>query len=613
MHMMMGAEYGDTYWDSDAVFTDPYQGRPISGHSGDGFGFEGQLLDREALRSVKRHDEDRGVYVWEIAIPWSPGVTGLVGYDGKILGLNVTVCGDKLFNTDQYARIMLVDPEAVSLSLAADVESLKEGNADGVTFTVTRTGDLSEPLELAVASSDPAELSVPSSVVIPAGRDSITFTGTAIRDGLKDGDQSVTITVSSQGPASAEATILVLDSAPQIPGGFSIENIETNSISLAWNDAGDAVNYVLQFRESGETAWNPGPEAVSISGKWAATVGSLISDTSYEFRLRAKNEDGESDWAEITARTEPLPIIRPVAVIENADSLFVQEGCSLLVSAAGSEESRTRGFTYLWDFSGNGDFKASGHREWFHAKNINGSAGISQSIRLKVRDAEGNESEIAEANVTILDVAPTYRIDGPKAGELLAGRVGYWEFSAQDVPGDPIVKWNVNWGDGTETELSGGPRTWFSDSHFYREAKHYVITVSSTDVNGDVSTFTLDAIVTENDFPARSVIMSENHPDVPASMGTLETTAIPTLEEEIQSATTITGSREFRLQTAPAETMRLRLMLDLDQSRTQNRESDRVRFSEQIWTEEGWFGHDGFDFSGGREETDFWSEILEPL
>ncbi|MCL2305342.1 MAG: hypothetical protein FWC43_08375, partial [Planctomycetaceae bacterium] len=189
-----------------------------------------------------------------------------------------------------------------------------------------------------------------------------------------------------------------------------------------------------------------------------------------------------------TNRVIPYKIL-PVAVIANATNLAVRKGCSLLLSAAPSLDPSGKGLTYLWDLLGNGNYVAyTGATVWFSAETFNGKTGTKQTIRLKVRDAEGNLSEAASAEITILNVAPTYYVNH---GDLVAGQFTRWEFSAADIPGSAVMKWVINWGDGTETVVNGGPRNHISETHRYRESKNYTITIRTTDLNGIESTATL--------------------------------------------------------------------------------------------------------------------------
>jgi len=59
-----------------------------------------------------------------------------------------------------------------------------------------------------------------------------------------------------------------------------------------------------------------------------------------------------------------------------------------------------------------------------------------------------------------------------------------------------------------------------------------------------------------------------------------------------------------------AETMRLRQMLDLDQSQ-HSEQTESVPFTDLIWSDDEWFGNEWLDFSPAEKETDFWSEFLK--
>lgn len=301
----------------------------------------------------------------------------------------------------------------------------------------------------------------------------------------------------------------------------------------------------------------------------------------------------------------------PTAIILGADSLVVQKNCWFPVSGSGIDPLG-RGLTYLWDFTGDGVFtEYANGSAWFSTSLLNDRPGPFHTIRLKVCDMEGNTSAPVDARITILDTAPTFSVDGPKTGELAAGRPGYWEFSSHDSSFAPIMKWSVNWGDGTETEILGGPRNRITDSHVYRAARDYVITVSTTDIDGVVSTFTLSAAVKRNTFPVQAAteretvaVSAENLVDPASNPESPEIVALSRIDEE-------TRFEKHDPKPAPADSMRLRQMLDLDQGRTQIREPGWNHFSEQVWEEDDWFEYDGFGSSDEQEEAEFWSEILE--
>jgi hypothetical protein len=76
---------------------------------------------------------------------------------------------------------------------------------------VTRSGDLSQPLTVTLASNDTTEATVPATVTISAGQASATFAVNAVDDTISDGNQTVTISVAASGYNSGSTTLVVTD------------------------------------------------------------------------------------------------------------------------------------------------------------------------------------------------------------------------------------------------------------------------------------------------------------------------------------------------------------------------------------------------------------------
>ena len=102
------------------------------------------------------------------------------------------------------------------LVVTADRESLNEGVNDGIVFTVTRTGDLFEPLVVDLVSNCPDSLAIPQQLVIPAGKNSATFSGSGIQDYATNGDTAVIVTVVASGYNLGSCQVTVND-VPIVP------------------------------------------------------------------------------------------------------------------------------------------------------------------------------------------------------------------------------------------------------------------------------------------------------------------------------------------------------------------------------------------------------------
>ena len=89
---------------------------------------------------------------------------------------------------------------AGTLSVAVSPGSVAENaGANAAVGTVTRTGDLSQPLVVTLSSSDTSEATAPTTVSILANQSSANFRVDAVDDSILDGVQNVSITASAPG------------------------------------------------------------------------------------------------------------------------------------------------------------------------------------------------------------------------------------------------------------------------------------------------------------------------------------------------------------------------------------------------------------------------------
>ncbi len=96
------------------------------------------------------------------------------------------------------------------LTLSTSTPQISE-NGGKATFTVTRNTPTTADLLVNLSSSDLSEAEVPSTIIIPAGASSATFTVSAIDDLIADGDQLANITATASGFLSATSVLTVTD------------------------------------------------------------------------------------------------------------------------------------------------------------------------------------------------------------------------------------------------------------------------------------------------------------------------------------------------------------------------------------------------------------------
>ncbi|MCX6950590.1 MAG: hypothetical protein NTV51_00135, partial [Verrucomicrobia bacterium] len=83
--------------------------------------------------------------------------------------------------------------------------------ATGITGSLTLPAATAASTTFTLASSAPAKLTVPATVVVPAGQTTVTFAVTLPDDTLVDGNRLVTVTATATGYQAANASVTVID------------------------------------------------------------------------------------------------------------------------------------------------------------------------------------------------------------------------------------------------------------------------------------------------------------------------------------------------------------------------------------------------------------------
>ena len=113
-------------------------------------------------------------------------------------------------------------PPALEAVILQDRISESAGSNAAV-MVVSRNTDNSAPMTVTLANSDPTEISLTSTVVIPAGESSILVPIDAVDDTFLDGIKTVNVTASSGSLIRAVATLQVTDDATDEVPAISLE------------------------------------------------------------------------------------------------------------------------------------------------------------------------------------------------------------------------------------------------------------------------------------------------------------------------------------------------------------------------------------------------------
>lgn len=161
----------------------------------------------------------------------------------------VIITATEAGHTGASAALDVTDTDDLIVTVANSTVSESEG-VEATIGTVSRQGDVSEALTITLTSSDTTELTVTTSIEIPAGEASVSFPVDTVDDDDVDLTQTVTITAAAAGFADATVDVDVLDDDARITLTIdpnSISEVDgTATATLTRNsDATDALNVAL--------------------------------------------------------------------------------------------------------------------------------------------------------------------------------------------------------------------------------------------------------------------------------------------------------------------------------------------------------------------------------
>ncbi|HEV2695282.1 MAG TPA: Calx-beta domain-containing protein, partial [Verrucomicrobiae bacterium] len=228
-----------------------------------------------------------GVLVGNGLIPADQFIGGWTDSDGRYTIVNVNVTsnfnlgafyagytfsnanwGNPLLPTNDTAGLDFVATALPAVSILADTNAIAEADGSAHTFTITRAGDTNNDLTVNLALGGSAsvdsdyvidpDLSQTTSIVIPAGTNSITVTLNVINDSTAEGPETVTVTLladdgNMDSPTYAlaplaESTVTIIDDDLPAPPTVTLKTT-TPEISEDGIDNGQLV-----FTRSGSTA-----------------------------------------------------------------------------------------------------------------------------------------------------------------------------------------------------------------------------------------------------------------------------------------------------------------------------------------------------------------------
>ena len=220
-------------------------------------------------------------------------------------------------------------------------------------------------------------------------------------------------------------TVINDDEPPATPKAPRAPEVTTSSVTIQWDQPANTgpriTGYDVQYKTSSATEWT----ARSHNGTdRTATVSGLSEGNSYEFQVRARNDEGESDWSPSVTR---VPNAAPR--ITSAASVTVDEGEMLAYQITADDDDSQDSITGYEPIGYDEQLSAHKNKDWF-VLGINssgelwfyGSRGLSGAIdyerllpprelEVSVRVTSGTGSRTNSAvyalTVTINDISET--------------------------------------------------------------------------------------------------------------------------------------------------------------------------------------------------------------
>jgi hypothetical protein len=300
------------------------------------------------------------------------------------------------------ATVAVSDDESPVFSTFSSA-TVNEGGS--TTFQLNTDGYVSANLLVTLVSSDPARLTVPATITIPAGQQYFHIPITGVENSLADGRQQITVTASAAGFPSFNATVFVNDNEPH---HFEFSAIPTQVRGRPFNatvTARTVDNYLIPsysgtatlsaVGDAGAISVTPTTVALS-SGSWTgsvtattfsanarltATVSPTLAGTSNAFDI-ATGPVHYYGWSNIpTPQIVGQPFNATITAYDIANNVVPNQSGYVLLSTTGPERVIGSGTSSTTAFPVNSYAHEERTQSLYFASEL-GSAGSLSSISL---------------------------------------------------------------------------------------------------------------------------------------------------------------------------------------------------------------------------------------
>ena len=181
----------------------------------------GQIGDQDLRIRIDSSDESEALVPYEVIVPAGQikETFYVTAVDDELIdgiqqvaltpSIILSSYGDEIALEDILLDVL--DDDGPTLLMEIDRTQVVEGVEDAAQVTIRRTTSTDTSLDILLTSSDTAELTLPRSVTISIGQDSVSVMADSIDDGVVDGDKTVMITAAAEGYNMAVGQVIVTD------------------------------------------------------------------------------------------------------------------------------------------------------------------------------------------------------------------------------------------------------------------------------------------------------------------------------------------------------------------------------------------------------------------
>jgi len=140
------------------------------------------------------------------------------------------------------STLTIIDDDGLSLVIVADPFVSSEGITNAGNLEITRNTVNGDEITINLTHNGNDEIDIPGSVILPTNEDMIEVPFSTLDDGIEDGDQVVSITVSSDGYSSGSCWVMVSDQ--NLPD-YVLTEADLSENTMYVNDEVEISMYVL--------------------------------------------------------------------------------------------------------------------------------------------------------------------------------------------------------------------------------------------------------------------------------------------------------------------------------------------------------------------------------